>query len=450
MTAPMDSDTVRRAVRDQMPRLVDELMTLTRIPSISGEGADPKPLFEAHDYVVKLLREAGLTDIQDLRIPGKVAPVIIARTHAAESRPTVLLYTHYDVVPAGDLDLWETPPFEPTRRNGAIYGRGISDSKANILATIGALRVFDGAPPVSVTIVFEGQEEVGSPFDFYPPEAPEIFRSDAMIIADNGSVRPGVPALTISLRGSAAVTVSARTLAADKHSGQYGGAAPDARIALVHALASLHDEKGDVAVPGLLRTPWRGMDYREHEFRELGEVVPGAPLQGTGTIGERIWSGPAITITGFDSPPVSAPINAVASSARASLNIRVHPDQDAAEAQAAVIAHLRAQRPFGIELEVSAAGENGNGFSMSAGGRAHQLMLRALREAWGADPVDVAGGGSIPIVMSLARAVPDAEMLLMGATDGHSNIHGPNERVLLDELEKATIAKAEFFRTYGA
>jgi len=144
-----------------------------------------------------------------------------------------------------------------------------------------------------------------------------------MVIADVGSVRPGVPTLTVALRGSAAVEVEARTLAGDKHSGVFGGAAPDARLALLRALASLHDEHGDVAVPGLRREPWDGATYTDQEFRELAEVLDGVPLMGTGDLGSRIWSGPAITVTGLDAPPTDAPLNAVAGSAKASLNLRI-------------------------------------------------------------------------------------------------------------------------------
>src|SRR5690606_14893917 len=144
-----------------------------------------------------------------------------------------------------------------------------------------------GRPPVGLTGIFEGQEEVGSPFDHYPPEAPELFQADAMVVAGLGPVRPGGPTLTVALRGPAAGEVEVRTLAGDKHSGIFGGAAPDARLALIHALATLHDEHGDVAVPGLRREPWTGETYTDEEFRELAEVLDGAPLQGTGDLGSR-------------------------------------------------------------------------------------------------------------------------------------------------------------------
>ncbi|MER2222509.1 MAG: M20/M25/M40 family metallo-hydrolase, partial [Rhodococcus sp. (in: high G+C Gram-positive bacteria)] len=316
--------TIKETVAALMPELESELVELVRIPSIATEGFPSKPLFEAHDLIVSLLEKSGVTKIEKLEITGKTAPVIIATVPGPAGSPTVLMYSHYDVVPADDIELWDSPPFEPTRRDGAIYGRGTADSKANVIGMIGALRVFDGKPPVTVKLVIEGQEEFGSPFDNYPPEAPELFAADAMVIADVGSVRPGSPTLTVALRGSAQVIVELATLGADKHNGLYGGAAPDARLALIRALASLHDDNGDVAVDGLLREPWTGSSYTEDEFRTLAEIRDGLPLLGTGGIGERIWSGPAITVTGIDAPPVDGAVNAVASTARAVINLRVH------------------------------------------------------------------------------------------------------------------------------
>jgi acetylornithine deacetylase/succinyl-diaminopimelate desuccinylase-like protein len=270
-----------------------------------------------------------------------------------------------------------------------------------------------------------------------------------MLIADMGSIRPGVPTLTIALRGMANVTVRADTLASDKHSGQYGGAAPDALLVVLHALATLHDERGDVTVDGLRREPWTGGGYSEEEFRALAEVRDGLPLMGTGDLGSRVWSGPAITVTGIDVASVEDAVNAVPASARAKLNLRVHPGQDAAEAQAALVAHLRALRPFGVPLEVE-AGELGHGFLADPASPAYEVARAALGDAWGAETQLAATGGSIPLVNALQAAVPDAEILLLGATDGYSNIHAPDERVLIDELRNAVVAEAEFLGRYAS
>jgi acetylornithine deacetylase/succinyl-diaminopimelate desuccinylase-like protein len=263
-----------------------------------------------------------------------------------------------------------------------------------------------------------------------------------------GSIRPGIPTLTTALRGMANVSAEVRTLASGKHSGQYGGAAPDALLVLLRALASLHDDGGDVAVRGLRREEWPGDQQPEADFRTLGTVLEGTPLMGTGGLGSRVWSGPAVTVTGIDVPSVDGAVNAVQPYARAVLNVRVHPGQDAAEAQSAVIEHLRAQRPFGIPLEVH-AGPTGNGFAAATGGPAYEAARAAWSAAWGREVVLAGSGGSIPIVSALAQALPDAEALLVGATDGFANIHGPDERLLLSEFEHATVAETDFLGRYA-
>jgi acetylornithine deacetylase/succinyl-diaminopimelate desuccinylase-like protein len=443
---PPLSDTVSAL----MPQLTSDLERLVAIPSISAPNYPEEthgPLQEAYDAVAELCRDAGAAILDPLELPG-TAPVVMGEIPAPEGAPTVLLYSHYDVVPVGDESKWESPPFEATERDGAIYGRGAADTKSNILMHVGALRAWDGKPPVGIRIVIEGMEEVGSAFSSFPPSKPELFAADAMVIGDMGSFRPGVPTLTVALRGMAMITVEARTLAGPKHSGQFGGAAPDALIALLHALSSMHDEHGDVSVPGLQRDEWTGASYSDDEFRELAEVEPGIPFFGTGGLGERIWTGPAVTVTGLDVLPVDKAVNAVVPYARAKVSLRVHPEQDPAEAQAALVSFLEAQQPFGVSLTVHAA-ETGQGFAAATSGPAYEAARAALAEAWGSETVTFASGGSIPLVSALQEAVPNAEMLLLGTTDGFANIHAPNERVLLDEFEKAVLAEADFFGRYA-
>ena len=247
-------------VRSLMPQLKADLARLVAIPSVSAPNypeATRPALLEAYEDVVTLFRDAGVRILDPLELPD-TAPVVMGEIPAPPGAPTVLLYSHYDVVPVGDEAKWESPPFEATERNGAIYGRGSADTKSNILMHVGALRAWEGRPPVGIKVVIEGMEEVGSAFSVFPPSRPELFAADAMVIGDMGSFRPGVPTLTVALRGMAMITVEVRTLAGPKHSGQFGGAAPDALLALLHAIATLHDEHGDVTVPGLRREEWTG------------------------------------------------------------------------------------------------------------------------------------------------------------------------------------------------
>jgi len=440
-------DVAGRA-RALMPELRRELEALVRIPSVSVPGRVDPPLLEAFELTSRLFADAGVT-VDRLDLPD-TAPVVTGEIPAPPGAPTILLYSHYDVVPAGDEALWTSPPFEPTERDGALVGRGVADTKSNIVAHVGALRAWDGRPPVGIKVCIEGYEEIGSgALTSYPVTDPGRFQADALVIGDMGSIRPGMPTLTTALRGMANVTLEVRTLESGKHSGQYGGAAPDALLAVMRAIASLHDANGDVAVAGLRRNEWDGEQQPEEDFRELGTVLDGVPLIGTGGLGSRVWSGPAITVIGIDVPSVDGAVNAVSPYARAALNVRVHPEQDAAEAQDAVIRHLREQRPFGIELDVR-PGPTGNGFAAATGGAAYDAARAAWAAAWGRDVLLAGSGGSIPIVSALAQALPDAEALLVGTTDGFANIHGPDERLLLSEFENATVAEADFLGRYAA
>jgi acetylornithine deacetylase/succinyl-diaminopimelate desuccinylase-like protein len=444
MSAPTRDD-----IAALMPRLKEELAALVAIPSISALGypEETRPaLVRAHDLIVAQLDELGV-ELDTLDLPD-TAPVVLGEIPAPAGAPTVLLYGHYDVVPIGDESKWESPPFEASERDGAIFGRGAADSKSNILMHLGALRAWRGRPPVGVKIVIEGQEETGSAFSTFPPTQPDLFACDAMVVGDMGSIRPGVPTLTIGLRGMAVVTVAVRTLAGPKHSGQFGGAAPDSLITLIHALASTHDDNGDVIVDGLRREEWTGASFSDEEFRELAEIEPGLPFLGTGGLGERLWSGPALTVTGIDVLSVADAVNAVVPSARAKISLRIHPGQDPLEAQAALVQHFEGLAPFGIPLEVEAR-ETGKGFLAETSGPAYDAARAALASAWGSETVFVATGGSIPLVSALSEAAPDAEIILMGTTDGFANIHAPNERVLVSEFESAVAAEAEFFGRFA-
>ncbi|MFZ3556790.1 M20/M25/M40 family metallo-hydrolase [Streptomyces sp. BH055] len=439
----------RAAVDRLMDGLRSDLERLAAIPSVAFPGYPAEPVREAHDLLVGLLRDAGVERIETLDLPD-TAPVIFGEIPPpTPDAPTVLLYSHYDVQPPGDESLWKSPPFTPTEIEGGLRARGIADDKSNVIAHLGMLRAFGGRPPVGVKIVFEGQEEYGSAFDAYPPSDPARFACDAMVIADLGNIRPGTPTLTTGLRGAAEVTVEVRTLEEARHSGEFGGAAPDALLVLLKALSTLHDVHGDVAVEGLRRDEWTGTSYTEDEFRELAGVEEGLPLLGSGTLGERLWSGPAITVIGLDAPSVAGAASAVVPHARAKLNLRFHPQQDPNEAQELLVRHLRALRPFGVALTVT-PGDTGPGYEAATGGPAYRAARAALKEAWGTDASYVATGGSIPLVNGLAKAAPGAEVLLFGAQDNLCNLHAPNERVLFSELHATVVAMCAFVREYAA
>ena len=314
MSDTTNTEELRARVKALMPQITSDIETLVAIPSVSIAGYPESThagLAAAEQEVTRVFADAGVEQFDTINLPG-TAPIVYGEIPAPPGAPTVLLYGHYDVVGVGDESLWETSPFVPTRIGDAIHGRGTADTKGNIAACAGAIRAWGGRPPVGVKIVVEGLEEVGGgAFTNYPQTDPSRFASDVMVIADTGNLRPGTPTLTVGLRGMANVMIEVRTLASGKHSGMYGGAAPDALLALMRGIASLHDDRGDVAVAGLRRDAWTRGGTTEEEFRALAEVADGMPLIGTGTLGERVWTGPAITVIGVDVPSVDNALNAV-------------------------------------------------------------------------------------------------------------------------------------------
>ncbi len=443
-----DVSEVSRKLETLLPDLISDLKHLTAIPSIAFPGYPTEKVVEAHDFIVGLLRDIGVENIETIDFPD-TSPIVFAEVEGRPNAPTVLLYSHYDVQPPGDESLWTHKPFEPVEEDGVIYGRGVADDKSNLMAHLGALRYFEGKPPVNLKIVFEGQEESGSPFDYYPPTDPERFACDAMVIADMGNIRPGVPTFTTALRGDAEVMLQVRTLPEPKHSGEYGGPAPDALITLIHALSTLHDERGSPAVEGLLRDEWEGAQpIDEAQYREMAGLAADSPLFGVGTIADRLWAGPALTVVGLDAPRTEGAVLAVVPEAKALINIRVHPQQKAREAQAAVIEHLNAIKPFGIQL-VAKPVEAGDGFETTTDGPAYGAAREALRQAWGREPIEIGSGGAIPLVSGLQAAAPEAEVLLFGAEDMLCNLHAPNERLVIDEFRKTVIAMVLFFERFA-
>jgi len=258
----LEVDTVRSTVVSLMPDLLAELEALVAIPSIAFPGFPPGPVHRMSEAVLDLFRRSGVEDVRLLQIPGGY-PAVYADLPGPAGSPTVLLYAHYDVQPAPG-DGWETDPFTPTVKDGRLYGRGAADDKSGIVAHLAALRALDGTPPVHVKVLVEGSEENGRQALLQIVDAqPELLRADVMVIADNGNWKVGEPTLSQTLRGHGKLTVTLRTLTGALHSGHFGGAAPDALLALTRLIASLHDDDGNLAVVGLEDGHWDGADWPE-------------------------------------------------------------------------------------------------------------------------------------------------------------------------------------------
>jgi acetylornithine deacetylase/succinyl-diaminopimelate desuccinylase-like protein len=360
--------------------------------------------------------------------------------------PTVLLYAHHDVQPPGEAADWDSDPFEPAERDGRLYGRGTADDKAGVAVHLAALRAHGIAHgdrlPVGITVLIEGEEEIGSPaLPGFLRAFRDALRADVVVFADAGNWTADVPALTTSLRGGTTVVVEVRTLHHGVHSGMYGGPVPDALTALCRTLASLHDEHGNVAVPGLTHGEADPLDLTEAHFRAEAGVLDGVRLTGTGGLTARLWVGPAIAVTGIDAPSVAAASNTLIPVARAKVSMRVAPGDDAAAARDALVAHLEAHAPWGARVSVQPGAATAP-FTARSGGRAYSYARSALKEAWGTAAVDAGAGGSIPFVTAYAGLFPDAEILITGVEDPGTRAHGSNESLHLATFERACLAEA--------
>ncbi|MCT9928929.1 dipeptidase [Planotetraspora sp. A-T 1434] len=444
----MTPEEIEKAVEAGMPQAVEDLKRLVAIPSVAFPGHPEVPVHEAAALTEELLRAAGLPHVERVPVEGSF-PAVYGEAPAPPGAPTVLLYAHYDVQPAGDLALWRTAPFEPTQIDGALYGRGAADDKSGLITHVAALRAFQGRFPVGVKVIIEGQEEyAGERLEAFVEANPELVRADAIVVADSGNPRVGDPALTTSLRGMAAFTIEVRSLGESLHSGSFGGAAPDALAALMRMLTALHDDNGDLRVPGLNRGTFSGEGPSEEEFRATAGVLDGVSLVGSGSLADRLWASYAITVTGLDVPSVSGAINAVQAVARARVTIRIPPSGDTKTALDDVTGFLKQVAPWGVHVSFDDF-TTGTGFRAEAGGPATAAIGRAMERAFGRAPREVGQGGSIPLVATLARRFPEAEILLYGAEDNDAAIHAPNERVVLDELRRVITAEALFLAEYG-
>jgi acetylornithine deacetylase/succinyl-diaminopimelate desuccinylase-like protein len=369
-------------------------------------------------------------------------PAVLARYPAPPGKPTVLLYAHHDVQPTGDPAGGVSPPFQPTERDGRLYGRGSSDDKAGIAAHLAALRAFDGRPPVGVTVFVEGEEEIGSPtLGAFLERHRDRLAADVIVLADSANFQLGTPALTTTLRGLAACIVEVRALEHGVHSGAYGGAAPDAVTALCRLLATLHDERGDVAVEGLVTAKAPELEYPEEQFRTESAMLDGVELIGTGSVAERVWTKPAAAVLAIDATRVADASNTLIPAARAKVSLRLAPGDDSSRAYEALARHLREHAPWGVRVEVTET-DLGEPFAVDVHGPAFEAAHEALREAYGTESVEMGQGGTIPFVAQFANAFPDAVILVTSAgADPDCRAHGADESLHLGDFERACLAE---------
>jgi acetylornithine deacetylase/succinyl-diaminopimelate desuccinylase-like protein len=441
------SDLVER-VREVLPEVRRDLEDLVRIESVWADPIRRPEVQRSAEAVAKLLSDAGFGDVQIVSEGG--APAVIARHPAPLGAPTVLLYAHHDVQPEGDPAQWHSPPFEPTERDGRLYGRGSADDKAGIATHLAAFRAHGGRPPVGVTVFVEGEEESGSPSLSRLLDAHhDTLASDVIVIADSDNWSTDVPALTVSLRGLADCVVEVATLDHGLHSGLWGGVVPDALSVLVRLLASLHDDDGNVAVEGLLDGTAANVDYPPERVREESGLLEGVSEIGSGSVPQRLWAKPAITVIGIDTTSIAASSNTLIPRARAKVSLRVAPGGDAREHLAALTRHLEQHTPWGAHMTVT-PGDIGQPYAIDASGPVYDAARAAFRQAWGNEPVDTGVGGSIPFIAEFAAAFPSAKILVTGVEDPATQAHSINESLHLGVLERAATAEALLLANLGS
>lgn len=432
-----------------MPGVTDDLTRLVAIPSCAFPGFPPEPVLQMAAETVALLQRSGLPNARLLDVPDGY-PVVYGDRPAPPGAPTVLLYAHYDVQPAPPEQGWTTDPWSPIVRDGRLYGRGAADDKSGIAMHAATLQALDDEISVGIKVVIEGEEETDSHLEAFALAHPDLFTADVYVIADGGNEQVGIPVIGVSTRGGVVLEVEVNTLQQPVHSGLFGGAAPDALLALMRMLATLHDDAGDVAVTGLASSDWEGEDTDEQLFRRASGTLPAQPLVGTGRLASRLWTRPSISVIGIDAAGMQGAVNALAPRAKAAVAMRIPPGADADHECQLLSDHLVAAAPWGVKVEVNPT-VVWPGWSTSPNGPIVTLAREAMNEVFGKPTGVIGSGGSIPLLTTLAEINPAAEFVLWGAEDGaQANIHSADESVDLAELERAALAQALFLHRLGS
>ena len=431
-------------------KALETLSSLVSIPGIAWDAFDASELERSAEAVAGLLRETDVFESVEIFRSATPAgpmgaPAVVATRAARNSKPTILLYAHHDVQPPGADDIWESEPFKTEIRNGRMYGRGAADDKAGVIShvySIKALRELTNNDfDLGLVVFIEGEEEAGSPsFANFLIEHKTKLSSDVIIVADSGNWTTEVPAITTTLRGLVSLEFEVSTLDHAVHSGMYGGAVPDAMLALTKILGSMWDENGSVSISGLISENSVDLAYSEQDLRVDSGLLPSTLPIGEGSILGRLWTKPSLTLIGLDYPSVAISSNTLVPSVSAKLSLRIAPGQVPSEALEALKTHILTHNPLGAQIDFGAV-ELGKPFSLGESGWAKDLASRALRSAYGFDSVDIGIGGSIPFIADLEAVFPGVQVLVTGVEDPDSRAHSPNESLDIETLRKAIIAQ---------
>jgi acetylornithine deacetylase/succinyl-diaminopimelate desuccinylase-like protein len=441
-------------------RIQRELFDLLRIPSVSARSEHDADTARAAEWVAQSLRDAGL---QATVHPTAGHPVVVGEWRGAgAAAPTVLVYGHYDVQPAEPLELWTSPAFEPTIRDGKLFARGSVDDKGQLFLHVKALEAHlkaRGKLPVNVIVLAEGEEEVGSEHlaGFIEANA-SLLRADAVVISDSAMFAPGLPSILSSLRGLAYFQIDVQGPAQDLHSGSYGGAVVNPAMALARILATMHDADGRIAIPGFydavrewpanVRQQMKSLPFDEEHFR----AEAGSPALGGEkgyTVLERLWTRPTCEVNGLLSGYTGEGAKTVLpAKAMAKVSCRLVPDQDPTVIEGLMKAHVARVAPPGVKATVTHL-HGGRPWRAELAGPLFDAARRALAAAFGKEPVITGEGGSIPVVGDFQRIL-GAPVLLVGFGLPGENAHAPDEWMSIENFTKGMRAIATLWDELGA
>ncbi len=439
---------------------LNELKEFLRIPSVSTKSEHKKDIERAAHWVAEKLRAAGLENVEIS--PTEMHPVVYGESLQAPGKPTVLVYGHYDVQPAEPLDLWTSPAFEPTVRDGNLFGRGTADDKGQVhihLKALEALKCATGSLPINIKVIVEGEEEVGSVslWDFMMKNR-ERLKSDALIVSDTAMLAKGFPSITYGLRGLNYYQVEITGPAQDLHSGVFGGAVPNPLTILSETIAKLHDKNFRVTVPdfykdvaqlspaerkALNRLPWK-----EKEFRK----TVGAPAlcgEKGFTIVERLWTRPTMEVNGMWGGYMDEGAKTVIpSKGYAKLSTRLVPNQDPTKIAKLVERHIRKLLPKSVKCDFQVL-STGKPWVAPYTAPIFQKAIHSLEQGFGKKAVFIREGGSIPFVTQMHDTFK-VPCVLLGFGLPDENAHAPDEHILLDNYFGGIKAVALFYQALAA
>ncbi len=437
---------------------LESLKNLTRIPSVSFSGYPPEEVQRSAQASAEWLRASGLDRVEIWELPG-IHPCVYGEWLGAPGAPTVLLYAHHDVQPPLRQELWHSPAFEPTERDGRLYGRGSADDKAGIAvhaASIAAWLKGTGSLPVNVKVILEGEEEIGSPnLTAYLERYREQLHCDFMVLTDCANYETGKPSLTTSLRGLVTLEVTLSALKSPLHSGMWGGPIPDPVAGLCKILAALTDERGRVAVPGLRddavppteeeRADFRALKMTDEIFREQAGILEGVELfaRNEGLL-VKLWREPALSVNALRAGGSGAVGNVLMDSAWARIGLRLVPDMDPEKCTRLLAEHLRKACPWGLHIKVEPE-QGAKPWKTRPDHPVFEVAKKSLTRGYGNQAVCIGCGGTIPFVDHFTQALGDIPALLVGIEDPYTNAHSENESLHLGDFDKAVLSQIHFF-----